>query len=754
SAQSRPVFGTVLFGRMQGGQGIDQAMGMFINTLPVCIDLEHQSVAQALQQTHQRLTALLSHEHASLSLAQQCSGVPAGVPLFTSVLNYRYSDLDNLDEPVLWDGMQVLAGQERTNYPVGLSVDDDGRVFRLVVQVVSEISAERIATYMQSALQELVDGLQKSRSVQAMDVSVLPLSETAQFACWASNPDRYSTRVPIHQLIEEQAQRTPDAIALSFEQQNLSYVQLNEQANRLAHALLQQGCGLEERIGVALDRSLDMVVSLLAVLKAGAAYVPLDPQYPLDRLSYIAHSSGMQRVISTRALQRTMCLQNVEVIAVDELDLSGFSGQDPAVSLHAGNLAYVIYTSGSTGLPKGVAVSHGPLAMHIQAIADVFDMRADDRALHTFSFSFDAAGDMWIVPLIRGARVYITPDILLQTDDLKRRIRDDSLSVINLPPAYVRQLCNDLEPKELSVRVCIVGGEAFGRDDYRQIVNKLDAQRVVNAYGPTETIIATSMCVWQRGEQESQRALYMPIGKPVGSRVVHILDVQLRHVPLGVAGELYVGGIGLARAYLGRADLTADRFVADPFSEQGARLYRTGDIVKWNEQGQLEYLARIDDQIKVRGFRIELGEVESRVQALPGVQEAVVVAKQAASDTRLLAYVVPEGGNLLTPSVLRAALAAELPDYMVPSVIMVLEALPLNANGKIDRKALPEPEFVSGQTYEAPQGELDTTLATIWSQVLGVEQVGRQDNFFELGGHSLLALTLIERLRAAGIVSQ
>ena len=754
SGQSSPVFGTVLFGRMGGGEGADSAMGMFINSLPIRIGVGSQPVREALKATHARLVALLRHEHASLAQAQRCSAVPAGAPLFTAMLNYRYTGQAGVEELQARTGMRVLGGKERSNYPFSLSIDDDGRALTLVPQVDVRIGARRVADLVQQALQVLADALQQATPVAIDTLSVLPGHERERLARWGGNAPVYSTERPIHRLIEDQVARTPDAIVLCFEGETLSYRQLNERANRLAHLLLHRGMKPETRVGVALERSSEVVVAMLAILKAGGAYVPLDLQYPAERLAWIMQASDMHAVITSRAYRQQMTHAGVDVILPEDIDWLRYPADNPDVALHGENLAYVIYTSGSTGAPKGVSVAHGPLAMHIQAIADIFDMRADDRALHTFSFSFDAAGDLWIVPLIRGAGVWITPDILLQTDDLKQRIQRDRLTVINLPPAYVRQLCNDLQPGELSVRVCIVGGEAFGRDDYRNIVHKLRAERVVNAYGPTETIIATSMCVWQQGERESERALYMPIGNPVGSRRVHILDEQLRHVPVGVAGELYVGGIGLARGYLGRPDLSGDRFVADPFSQNGSRLYRTGDLVKWNEQGQLEYLARIDHQVKVRGYRVELGEIESRLADIDAVREAVVTVVPAAAGAQLVAYVAAQPGAALDARDLKAQLARALPDYMVPSAIMVLEALPLNANGKIDRKALPAPVFDAGDAYEAPEGELETQLAQLWADVLGVERVGRQDNFFELGGHSLLALTLVERMRAAGIRAQ
>ncbi|MDV2115422.1 AMP-binding protein, partial [Alcaligenes faecalis] len=360
SAQSRPVFGTVLFGRMQGGQGIDQAMGMFINTLPVCIDLEHQSVAQALQQTHQRLTALLSHEHASLSLAQQCSGVPAGVPLFTSMLNYRYmADATQGSQGGAWEGMQVLGGQERSNYPITVSINDDGRLFSVDMQVAIPGRAHRLLACLQNALQQLWVLVSESDSSALRGIQMLGEQEQALLSRWGAHHTPGLSPVPLHHLFEQQVARDGQRLAVENGSVSITYAQLNAQANQLAHYLLAQGVSVEDKIGVALDRSLTQIVALLAIAKAGAAFVPLDLAYPPERLQYMAQDSGLRCLLTVGGVARPVWLaESVSVLALDALPLSDYPSGNPSVAVQAGHLAYVMYTSGSTGQPKGVETVH------------------------------------------------------------------------------------------------------------------------------------------------------------------------------------------------------------------------------------------------------------------------------------------------------------------------------------------------------------------------------------------------------------
>ncbi|MDV2115911.1 amino acid adenylation domain-containing protein, partial [Alcaligenes faecalis] len=563
---------------------------------------------------------------------------------------------------------------------------------------------------------------------------------------WGQGRAQHGASRPVHEQLSVHAQTRPDAPALVFEGHALSYGQLEAQANRLAHALMARGVRPEDRVGIAVSRSLEMVVGMMAVLKAGAAYVPLDLDYPADRLRHMAQDSGMALLLSHSDVDTSSWRPfEVSLVLLDRLDTSVYPADCPAVTVHEEQLAYLIYTSGSTGLPKGVAVRHRGLSLCMAWMQHAYALGSDDTVLHKAPFSFDVSCWEIFWPLSQGVRLVIaSPGDHRDPQRIFELIERYQITTVNFVPLMLQAFLSHCGDRVPSLRHVMCGGEAISSAVQSLSVQRLGAGVLQNLYGPTETTIHVTRwtCV-------DDGRTPVPIGRPIDQTQAYVLDGALNLVPAGVEGELYIGGDLLARGYENRAELTAERFVADPFSE-GGRLYRTGDLVRWNKEGQLEYLGRLDHQVKVRGFRIELGEVESQLLSLDGVREAVVVARPGPQGMQLVGYVSGDVSGLT----LRDQLSSQLPDYMVPSVIMVLEALPLNANGKIDRKALPEPEFVSGQAYEAPQGELETTLATIWSQVLGVEQVGRQDNFFELGGHSLLALTLIERLRAAGIVSQ
>ncbi|MDV2116215.1 amino acid adenylation domain-containing protein, partial [Alcaligenes faecalis] len=520
----------------------------------------------------------------------------------------------------------------------------------------------------------------------------------------------------------------------------VSYETLNTQANRLAHALLARGLGADQLVGIALERSLDMVVSLLAVLKAGAAYVPLDPDYPAQRLAHMVQDSGLRWVLTQRGLRPVLPVsEHVCVVELDQFDTQNQPGHNLAVAVHEEQLAYVIYTSGSTGLPKGVGNRHVALLNRLQWMQAEYGLSQDDVVLQKTPFSFDVSVWEFFWPLIQGASLVLArpgehkdPSRLVQT-----MVRHGVTTLHFVPSMLQAFMQHDSVRHCTSVRRILCSGEALPAEACQQVLALLPTVQLHNLYGPTEAAIDVTSWTCSAGHLGT-----IPIGHPIWGMQVYVLDGGMNLTPSGVAGELYLGGVGLARGYENRTELTAERFVADPFSDTGARLYRTGDLVRWNEAGQLEYLGRLDHQVKVRGFRIELGEVESQLLSLDGVREAVVVARSGPQGMQLVGYVSGDVSGLT----LREQLSSQLPDYMVPSVIMVLEALPLNANGKIDRKALPEPEFASGQAYEAPQGELETTLATIWSQVLGVEQVGRQVNFFDLGGHSLLLVQLHEQM--------
>ncbi|WP_095047885.1 non-ribosomal peptide synthase/polyketide synthase [Pseudomonas sp. Irchel s3h9] len=745
SGRDAVVFGTVLLGRLQGGEGSERALGVFINTLPLCIELNAHSVKGAALATHERLSQLLAHEHAQLAQVQQCSAMPAGTPLFSTLLNYRHSvpvGPISAEVQAAWHGMQLLAAEEHTNYRLTLSVDDLGEDFRLKVLAGAGIDAQRICGYMQGALMTLLEALEHTPHVGFDRLSILPADEREQLLVdFNATEADYPRELTIAQRFESQVTERPQAIAAVFAGQPLTYLQLNRQANALAHHLIAIGVKADDRVAIVARRGLDTLVGLVAILKAGAGYVPIDPAHPAERISYLLSDSAPVAVLTQSDLHQRLPLLSVPVIDVDLCAWPAQAQHNPAVpGLSATHLAYVIYTSGSTGLPKGVMVEHQTLSNLVDWHCEAFDLRAGSHTSSLAGFGFDAmAWEVWPA-LCAGATLHLAPshDGAEDIDGLLDWWRAQPLDVSFLPtPVAEYAFSQNLDHPTL--RTLLIGG-----DRLRQF-SRQQRFAVINNYGPTEaTVVATS------GRIDVGAALH--IGKPVANAAVYLLDEQQRPVPMGVMGELYVGGAGVARGYLNRADLTAERFLRDPFSPlPNARMYRTGDLARWREDGSLDYLGRNDDQVKIRGMRIELGEIETRLNQLPGINEAVLLAREdQPGQPRLVAYFTEQAGaEPLAVGELREHLLTQLPDYMVPAAFVRLEALPLTANGKVDRKALPKPDLAALPTreYVAPQGELETALAQIWSEVLQVGQVGRHDHFFELGGHSLLAMRMVSLIR-------
>ncbi|RST47571.1 non-ribosomal peptide synthetase, partial [Variovorax sp. MHTC-1] len=750
TGQRDVVFGTVLFGRMQGGAGAERALGMFINTLPVRIRVGAQEAQPCLRQTHALLTDLLHHEHASLALAQRCSALPGGTPLFSTLLNYRHgrSSHDEAERLKGWEGMTVLGGEERTNYPITVSVDDLEAGFELTIQASVPVDADRLVGLLHAALKGLADALANEPARLLCELELLGETEQRQLRQWGINEKRHPDVQPLHRLIERQVQERPDATALVFGDAQLSYAELNARANRLAHRLIRCGVGPDVRVGVALQRSFDMVVALLAILKSGGAYVPLDPDYPSERLSYMVGDSGIGLLLTDGSLKEKVPVSgDLRVLEVDALDLKDEPAQDPQVRVDGRNLAYVIYTSGSTGRPKGAQLSHSNVSRLLAATEPWFRFGTSDVWTLFHSYAFDFSVWEMFGALSTGGKLVVVPYWVSRSpQEFLALLREQQVTVLNQTPSAFGQLIHAVEQdadqgQGLALRCVIFGGEALEPQMLRPWMERFGDERpqLVNMYGITETTVHVTYRPITRADLEEGRR--SPVGVNIPDLGMRVLDAELNLTPVEVPGELHVSGDGLARGYLNRAALTAERFVADPFDERGGRLYRTGDLVKWNAQGQLEYLGRIDHQVKIRGFRIELGEIEAGLLRQPEVREAMVVANEAAGETRIVGYVALREGHGFederASAALRERLGHALPEYMVPSAIMVLEALPLNANGKVDRRALPVPTYGAEGVYEAPEGELEEALAAIWAEVLGIERIGRHDNFFELGGHSL-----------------
>ncbi|WP_439069624.1 amino acid adenylation domain-containing protein [Serratia nevei] len=738
------VFGTVLLGRMQAGDGAERALGLFINTLPLRLDVNELGAESAVLQAHIRLSGLLAHEHAPLALAQRCSGVAAGTPLFSALLNYRHNSGEDTALPT---GVTLLDSQERTNYPFVLSVEDGGDSLGLTAQVRQPIEAQRVCGYMAQALSALAQALEQAPQTPVCELEVMPDEEYALQLCrWNHTAEAYPADTCVHELFEQQARQTPQAIALIQDAQRLSYAQLNARANRLAHRLIERGVQPGDRVAVRLARSIELVCAQLAVIKAGAAYVPIDPQLPAARQAWIADDSGACLMLTDAVGD-----EGIPQLTVEDREAEGHVG-NPALRVSSGATAYIMYTSGSTGTPKGVMTPHQGITRLVRNNRyAAFD--ADDRIAFAANPAFDASTmEVWAALLNGGALVVIAPEVMMEAERLAAELQRHRITTLFLTTALFNQYVHSISGALAQLKYLISGGEKEDPGAYARLLQERGPVHLIHAYGPTETTTFATTARIERAEGEAR----LPIGKPIGNTRAYLLDARGRPVPMGAVGELHIGGVGVALGYLNRPELTAQRFLSDPFNPVGGgRMYRTGDLARYLPDGSLEYQGRCDQQIKLRGFRIEPGEIEVQLAASPWVREAVVQVCSTEHHPRLVAWIVPTADvdRSALQGQLRAYLSERLPEYMVPSAYVWLDALPLTANGKLDRRALPEPEraAVGTREYAAPQGETETTLARVWCELLEIGQIGRHDNFFELGGHSLLAVRLSSQLRQQGI---
>jgi amino acid adenylation domain-containing protein len=748
SGRDDVVFGSVLLGRLQGNAGAPRMLGMFINTLPLRLQLLGVTAQELVEQAQRELVGLLSHEQASLAVAQRCSGIVGSAPLFSALLNYRHS-IPNLDAQ--WSsasGIQVLAGQDRTNYPITVSVDDLREGFRLTAQTDRRIDPHRITGYLHEAVKSLVEALEQAPYAPALALSVLPEDEHRQvIEQFNATHAAYPQQKLVHELFEEQVERTPEAVAVVYKGQLLTYAELNRRANQLAWYLRDRGVGPDQLVGICVERGTEMVIGLLGILKAGGAYVPLDPSYPAERLAYML-SDAVPRVLLVQERLRERLPETAALVIALDSDWTAVTQRPSAnldartLGLESHHLAYVIYTSGSTGQPKGVAIEHRNTVNLICWARYSMGRKVFSQTLQSTSLNFDLSVYECFVPLTTGGTIRVVENALALMKE------PAEVTLINSVPSAIAGLLESGSIPE-TTRVVNLAGEVLQEELVERIFAHSQVERICNLYGPSET---TTYSTWVSMSRKS--GFISSIGRPIANTQIYILNRSRQVVPIGVVGEIYIGGAGVARGYLNRPELTAERFLQDPFSaDPQARMYKTGDLGRWRPDETIEYLGRNDHQVKIRGFRIELGEIEAQLIGHGAVKEAVVLVREdMPGEKRLVAYVIPRhSGADTVPSAegLRKQLRAVLPEYMVPSAFVMLKRLPLTPNGKLDRRALPAPEigtFVSRQ-YEAPQGELEQLLAGIWQTLLRVERVGRQDNFFELGGHSLLATRVISRIR-------
>ncbi|WP_123161274.1 non-ribosomal peptide synthetase, partial [Burkholderia pseudomallei] len=744
-------------------------LGLFINTLPVRMRVAQTGVEASVKETHAQLAELMRHEHAPLVLAQRCSGVPAQTPLFTSLLNYRYSK-PKVAAAHIADGIELLDGHERTSYPLSVTVDDHERDFTIVAKVCERIGPQRVCELMELALEQLTRALSANPGGELAELDVLPAAERTQVLHgWNETGRAYARDACLHQLFEAQVSRTPEAAAVICGDETLSYTDLDARANRLAHYLRGQGVGPDTRVGLALGRGVEMMTGLLAILKAGGAYVPLDPGYASERLRAILDDSRPAIVLADAAGRTALdALAGAPPIADLHADASRWSAlpsTPPRVEgLTPRHLAYVIYTSGSTGQPKGVMVEHASVVNLWRALDEAI-YRAHPSARRVSlnaSIAFDSLVKQW-VQLLSGRTLVVVPEpVRFDGRRLLDAIGRDRIDVFDCTPSQLALIEGARGPEdEAYPQVTLVGGEAIGEGMWSELASA-SSRTYYNVYGPTECTVDATLA-----RITAEHAPH--IGGPLANVRAYVLNERLSPAPVGVRGELYIGGAGVARGYLNRPELTRERFIDDPFVA-GGRLYRTGDLARWRTDGRLEYLGRNDFQVKIRGFRIELGEIEAQLAKVAGVREVVVLARDSAAAVRDNAteHAAPDAPSPETATAtekrlvayykgdadvaaLRAQAAQHLPSYMVPSAYVRPDAWPLTPNGKLDRRALPAPadDAYARAEYEAPQGAREEALAAIWRDLLHVERVSRHDNFFELGGHSLLAVQLVSRLRQA-----
>jgi amino acid adenylation domain-containing protein len=608
----------------------------------------------------------------------------------------------------------------------------------------------------------VVEAMMADAGQQIGRVDLLGEEERRQILEEWNRTRREIPQATLVELFEEQVERSPRVVAVVYQEQELTYSELNERANRFAHFLIAQGIGPEDVVALALPRSLEMIVALLGILKAGAAYLPIDPDYPAERVAFMLEDAEPACLITTSEMTsqlperpyRLLLDHPASALALEQSLISNPGDQQRLQPLRPQNSAYVIYTSGSTGRPKGVLVTHRAV-VRLVCNPTYAELDASQAILQLAPLAFDASTfEIW-GSLLNGGRLVLYAGLVPDLQDLGRVLQTQGITTLWLTAglfhAMVKERLNDLA----GLRQLLAGGEVLGLAEVERVLKGLPGCQLTNGYGPTE---ATTFSCCHRISAQDCSGVSVPIGQPIGNTRVYVLDGNLKPVPVGVAGELYIAGVGLARGYLKRAALTSERFVADPYGEPGTRMYRSGDVARWRADGNLEFLGRVDQQVKLRGFRIELGEIETALRELPEVAQVAVVAREDRNgEKRLVGYVVPaagpqpagrqSAGPQLDATSLRQQLAQRLPDYIVPATIVELEALPLMPNGKLDRKALPEPEW-QGRDYRPPRTPQEEILCSLFAEVLGLERVGIDDNFFELGGHSLLATRLVNRVRA------
>lgn len=751
SGQEDIIIGTAVAGRNRAE--IEKLIGFFINTLMLRTDLSgNPKFSELLGRV--REAALGAYDHQDVPFEKLVEEVqperdPSRTPFFQVMVNFQNVPAVEVTRSGLQISPENVGNQSRFDLELHLWSVPEGLSGTLIynTDLFEELTIDRMLKHFQV----LLEGIATNPEATLSELPLLTDEEQAQFRDWNTTSTDYGRDECLQRLVEIQTARRPEIVAVSYGAKQISYSDLNTRANQLAHYLRRRGVGPDVRVGVLLERSIEMVVALLGVIKAGGAYVPLDGSNPPQRLRFMLEDAAVALLLTEQGQPEVVTDGTTEVVYLDRdwQQFANESRENPGIVTSAENLAYVIYTSGSTGQPKGVAVTHQAINRLVRN-TNYVQLNEHDRIAQVSNASFDAATfEIWGALVHGGQLVGFEKDTALSTPEFKRALAEQHISVMFLTTALFNQIAQSLPETFSPLRYLLFGGEASDPQSVRRVLELGKPQHLLHVYGPTESTTYTS---WYEVKDVESGARTIPIGQALSNTEVWVLDRHLQLAPLGVAGELFVGGDGLARYYLGRPELTAEKFVPHPFSaEPGARLYRTGDLVRCLSDGNIEFLKRMDQQVKIRGFRIELGEIETALQEHPAVRESIVIAhEETPTDRYLVAYVVTTPGTVAQQIIpeLRDWLRARLPAYMTPSDFVVLDELPLNANGKVDRNALPAPTAATQiDVIIPPRTPEEELVAEIWSEVLDVRPISVEDNFFELGGHSLLAVRIMNRLR-------
>ncbi len=749
SGQDDVVVGTPIAGRTR--PEIEPLIGDFLNMLALRTDLSGDPTFRELLQRVKEVV-FQAYENQDLPFERIVEELERGrdmsrAPIFQTVFILEAApppaphleglciEILDFDTPTAKNDLILILADDKSGFKVKLEYSTD---------LFSKETIDRLLGHFQTLLENIVS----NPSVPVSQLELMSPDERRQVVTkWNLTSREYSEDNCLHQLFESQVLKTPDAIAVEFQEQKLTYRELNERANQLAHHLRKRGVAPDSRVALYVHRSLEMMVALLAIMKAGGAYVPLDPMFPRERLEFMLQDAGVAMLVTQAALLDVLPTQAAQIVCIDR-DWSAIaqeSAESPATEVTPASLSYVIFTSGSSGRPKGVQIEHRSLVNFLTSMGNRPGISKDDALLAVTTLSFDIAGLELYLPLINGAKI-----ILASREDaadgqrLLNLLNSSRATMMQATPATWQMLIDAGWTGTAGLKA-LCGGEALSSSLAEHVLVR--CSELWNMYGPTETTIWSTLY-----KVETCCSGTVSIGRPIANTQTYILDKYLKPVPIGVAGELYIGGDGLARGYLNRPELTAEKFIADPFSNQPAgKLYKTGDLARYLPDGNIQYFGRLDSQVKVRGFRIELGEIEAVLMQHPEVRQAVVDVRTSSSgDKRLVAYMVMNSNSRPAVSDLRGFLKTKLPDYMVPVAFVILESLPVSPNGKLNRKGLPDPDDASSELssrFVAPVTPAQQAVATIFSEVLEVRQVGLHDNFFELGGHSLLATRVVSRLR-------